>query len=135
MSTGIIKRYDYRKGFGFITEEQSGEDFFFHKSEWDANQPIKPGIPVLFDAKDSDKGPQAENVSPVNPEPVSDEKKAEKPATKSQEKPASARKGGKRGGELDARIERLESAVARGKLMNIVTLLVVAAFVVYSFVQ
>jgi cold shock CspA family protein len=66
MTKGIIKRFDFRKGFGFIADDKSGEDFFFHKSEWQGNGPIRKGLAVEFVIKESDKGPQAEAVTPLD---------------------------------------------------------------------
>ena len=65
MAKGIIKRYDFRKGFGFIEDDKNREDFFFHKSAWQGNRPIKKGLAVEFVTKESDKGPQAESVVPL----------------------------------------------------------------------
>ena len=65
MAQGIIKRYDFRKGFGFIADDKSGEDFFFHKSQWQGSNPIRKGMSVQFIGKDSEKGPQAETVIPL----------------------------------------------------------------------
>jgi len=66
MAKGIIKRYDFRKGFGFIADDKNGEDFFFHKSEWQGDGPIRQGLAVKFVDKDTDKGPQAESVIPLD---------------------------------------------------------------------
>ena len=66
MAKGIIKRYDFRKGFGFIADDKNGEDFFFHKSEWQGDGPIRQGLAVQFVDTDSDKGPQAESVIPLD---------------------------------------------------------------------
>ncbi|MAS81439.1 MAG: hypothetical protein CMF45_01970 [Legionellales bacterium] len=66
MAKGIIKRYDFRKGFGFINDDKNDEDYFFHRSEWKGDGPIRRGLAVKFIIKDSEKGPQAENVIPVN---------------------------------------------------------------------
>ena len=66
MANGIIKRYDFRKGFGFIVDDENGEDFFFHKSEWQGDGPIRKGLAVRFLDRDSEKGPQAESVTPLD---------------------------------------------------------------------
>ena len=66
MAKGIIKRYDFRKGFGFIADDKNGEDFFFHRSEWKGDGSIRQGLAVKFIIKDSDKGPPAESVIPLN---------------------------------------------------------------------
>ncbi|WP_084151568.1 cold-shock protein [Thiomicrorhabdus sp. Milos-T2] len=66
MAKGIIKRFDFRKGFGFIVDDKSGEDFFFHKTAWQGNGQIRQGVAVEFVTKDSEKGPQADNVMPLD---------------------------------------------------------------------
>lgn len=112
MAKGIIKRYDFRKGFGFITDDKNGEDFFFHKSEWQGDEPIRKGIAVKFVAKDSDKGSQAESVIPLdggNIKPVA--------------KPAS----------LEDRVASLESSVGTWKVLSFLALAGVIALAVEKF--
>lgn len=117
MSKGIIKRYDFRKGFGFITEDNSGDDFFFHKSEWQGEGPIRQGLKVNFSTKDSDKGPQAEAVTPLNGEAKSTPKAAPS-------KPA----------RLEDRVAALESSVTTWKVITVIALLGVVALGVERFV-
>lgn len=110
MANGIIKRYDFRKGFGFIADDKSGEDFFFHKSEWQGDGPIRQGIAVKFVGKDSDKGPQAETVIPLeggSRKPTSSNK-ADSPSAK----PAS----------LEDRLASLENSVVTWKVLSFIAL-------------
>lgn len=123
MAKGIIKRYDFRKGFGFISDDISGEDFFFHKSEWQGDGPIRQGLAVKFASKDSDKGPQAESVIPLdggskpsNSKKPANNKPAAKPAT------------------LDERVASLESSIVILKLVSFVALAGVVALAVKAFV-
>lgn len=120
MAKGTIKRYDFRKGFGFIADEKSGEDFFFHKSEWQGDGPIRQGLVVKFSPKDSDKGPHAESVSPAD----GSGKKASGNKTKTPGKPAS----------LDSRIASLESSVGMWKVVSFLALAGVIALAVDKFV-
>ncbi len=113
MAKGIIKRYDFRKGFGFIADDKSGEDFFFHKSEWQGDGAIRKGIAVKFVGRDSDKGPQAESVYPLD---GGKKKPAAKPAT------------------LEDRVASLESSVGLWKILSLVALVGVIALVVEKFV-
>ena len=125
MAQGTIKRYDFRKGFGFITDDKNDEDFFFHKSEWQGDGPIRKGIAVKFVDKDSDKGPQAESVFPLDgasSKPASKKKPAAKPVAKS--KPAS----------LEDRVASLESAVGTWKVLSFLALAGVIALVIEKFV-
>lgn len=115
MAKGIIKRYDFRKGFGFIADEKSGEDFFFHKSEWQGDGPIRKGLTVTFNGKESDKGPQAESVMPLDGD-------SKKPLSNT--KPAS----------LEDRVASLESAVGTWKVLSLVAFIGVIALVVEKFV-
>lgn len=117
MAKGIIKRYDFRKGFGFIADDKSGEDFFFHKSEWQGDGPIRQGLAVKFVGKDSDKGPQAESVIPVDG--GSRKPSNNKPATK----PAS----------LEDRVASLESSVGTWKVLSFIALAGVIALAVEKF--
>lgn len=119
MATGIIKRYDFRKGFGFIADENSGEDFFFHKSEWQGDGPIRKGLAVKFTDRDSEKGPQAESVYPIDGDsstPARNEKPAPKPIS------------------LEGRIASLESAVATWKVLSILALAGVIALAIGTLV-
>jgi cold shock CspA family protein len=113
MATGIIKRYDFRKGFGFIAEDKNGEDFFFHKSEWQGDGPIRKGITVKFVGKESDKGPQAESVTPLD---AGSKKSVAKPAS------------------LEDRVASLESAVGTWKVLSLLALAGVVALAVEMFV-
>ena len=119
MAQGIIKRYDFRKGFGFIADDKNGEDFFFHKSEWQGDGPIRKGIAVKFEDKDSDKGPQAESVIPLDgasSKPASKKKPATKPAS------------------LEDRVASLESAVGTWKVLSFLAVAGVIALMVERFV-
>jgi len=118
MAKGIIKRYDFRKGFGFIADDKSGDDFFFHKSEWQGNGPIRQGLAVKFAAKDSDKGPQAESVIPLeggSKKPSSNNKSATKPAS------------------LEDRVASLESSVGTWKVLSFIALAGLIALAVEKF--
>ena len=65
-STGTVKWFNDRKGFGFIKLE-SGEDVFVHYSalQGDGFKTLKEGETVEFDVIQGTKGPQAANVVKV----------------------------------------------------------------------
>jgi cold shock protein len=119
MAKGIIKRYEFRKGFGFIVDEKSGEDYFFHKSEWQGEGPIRKGIAVKFVNRESDKGPQAESVMPLD----GATKKASK-SPKPQAKPAT----------LEDRITSLESTVTTWKVLSLLAFAGVIALAVAKYI-
>jgi CspA family cold shock protein len=67
MQQGVIARL-MDKGYGFIQHEGSDKDLFFHAKElqnvdFDS---LKDGDKVEFEVTESDKGPQATNVSRVD---------------------------------------------------------------------
>ena len=66
MSTGIVKWFSERVGYGFIVPDDGGEDLFVHHSEIKAEgrASLNEGQKVEFDIKEGDKGPCATNVIP-----------------------------------------------------------------------
>ena len=60
---GTVKWFNDRKGFGFI-EYPGGNDVFVHYTaiQAEGRKTLREGQKVKFDIKESDKGPQAENV-------------------------------------------------------------------------
>jgi len=62
-TTGRVKWFDEKKGFGFI-ERESGNDVFVHfrAIKGDGFKTLEEGQGVEFDVEDGQKGPQAANV-------------------------------------------------------------------------
>ncbi len=60
MPQGTVKFFVESKGFGFITDSESGEDIFVHVSE--ISQELREGDNVRFEVKDGKKGLNATNV-------------------------------------------------------------------------
>ena len=64
--TGKVKFFNDSKGFGFIEQEQ-GPDVFVHVSAINGTgfKTLAEGQQVQFSVTDGEKGPQAENVTPL----------------------------------------------------------------------
>ena len=65
-TTGTVKWFNESKGFGFI-EQESGPDVFVHFSAINASgfKTLAEGQKVEFTVTQGQKGPQAENVTPL----------------------------------------------------------------------
>ena len=63
-STGRVKWFDEKKGFGFI-EQQDGKDVFVHfrAIQTPGFKTLAEGQEVQFDVEQGQKGPQAANVT------------------------------------------------------------------------
>ena len=65
-TTGTVKWFDEKKGFGFI-EREGGSDVFVHFKaiQNEGFKTLSDGQAVEFDVEDGQKGPQAANVTIV----------------------------------------------------------------------
>jgi len=63
---GTVKWFNDSKGFGFI-EQEGGKDVFVHFSSinGDGRKTLHEGQNVTMEVVEADKGPQAENVTPI----------------------------------------------------------------------
>ncbi len=66
MSTGTVKWFSERKGYGFIVPDESGEELFVHHSDikMDGYTTLKDGQKVEYEIGEGEKGPRATNVIP-----------------------------------------------------------------------
>lgn len=64
--TGTVKWFNDDKGFGFI-EQQGGPDVFVHFSSINGTgrKSLVEGQQVTFEVSQGQKGPQADNVTPL----------------------------------------------------------------------
>jgi len=62
MNTGRVKIWKSVEGWGFI-ESEDGEDYFFNISSIRSGQRVRENSKVKFDTEETQKGPQAVNVS------------------------------------------------------------------------
>lgn len=65
-TTGRVKWFDEKKGFGFI-EREDGNDVFVHfrAIQGDGYKTLAEGQEVQFDVEQGEKGPQAANVKVI----------------------------------------------------------------------
>ena len=64
MNNGTVKWFNSSKGFGFITNDQTGEEVFVHFSgiAGDGYKSLEDGQKVTFDTAQGARGLQAVNV-------------------------------------------------------------------------
>jgi CspA family cold shock protein len=65
---GRVKWYNVRKGYGFLLRG-AGEEIFFHRSNavGDAED-LKDGQWILYDVEETEKGPEATDIEPYEPQ-------------------------------------------------------------------
>jgi len=67
MARGTVKWFNDAKGFGFIAQDDGGDDVFVHFSaiQVEGFKALAEGQKVEFDIENGQKGPQARNVVPL----------------------------------------------------------------------
>ena len=64
MPTGKIKWFVPEKGYGFIEQDEGGQDLFVHHTETDGSV-LNDGQAVEFEIGEGRKGPCATNVKKI----------------------------------------------------------------------
>ena len=67
MPRGQVKWFSDQKGYGFIQQDNGGQDVFVHHSSitMDGFRSLAEGQAVEYELEDGPKGPKAVNVRPV----------------------------------------------------------------------
>ncbi|MCK6471326.1 MAG: cold shock domain-containing protein [Planctomycetes bacterium] len=67
MPTGKVKWFNDQKGYGFITPDDGDRDLFVHHTSILAEgfRTLSEGQAVEYEVEESDKGPKAAKVKPV----------------------------------------------------------------------
>lgn len=67
MPEGTVKWFNADKGFGFIAPAEGGDDLFVHFSEIQSSgyKTLDEGQRVSFEVGQGQKGPQAQQVTPL----------------------------------------------------------------------
>jgi cold shock protein len=67
MAQGTVKWFNAEKGFGFISQDDGGNDVFVHHSEIEASgfRSLDEGQRVQFEIRQGNKGQQATGVRAV----------------------------------------------------------------------
>ncbi|MHC5067371.1 MAG: cold-shock protein, partial [Planctomycetota bacterium] len=65
MPTGVVARFDPRRGYGFVVPDDGGEDVFVHQNniQMEGFRYLKPGEQVRYELEMGEKGYKAVDVA------------------------------------------------------------------------
>lgn len=74
MATGVVARFDPRRGYGFVIPDDGGEDVFVHQNNinMDGFRYLKPGEHVSYELEVGEKGLKAVQVNLLDERPPGD---------------------------------------------------------------
>ena len=59
---GTIRFFNHTKGFGFITDDEDGKDYFVHITDVTQDLQLEENMEVTFTLVDGERGPRAKEV-------------------------------------------------------------------------
>ncbi len=62
LTTGTVKFFNRRRGFGFIVRDDGGRDVYVNIVDVQGRTPLNEGDKVQFDIVEEERGPRAKNV-------------------------------------------------------------------------
>lgn len=67
MARGTVKWFSDKKGYGFITPDEGGDDLFVHYTniEEEGFRTLQEGQPVEYEPAEGEKGPEATKVRSI----------------------------------------------------------------------
>ena len=68
VTTGKVIRFDEFRGYGFVSQDEGGDDVFLHVNDLDFDKRlVTPGTPLEFVVEEGDRGLKATQVRIVGP--------------------------------------------------------------------
>jgi len=64
---GMVKFFNSKKGWGYITSDDDHQDYFFHYKSiiMDGYKNLIDGQKVSFDTEEDERGPRAKNIRKI----------------------------------------------------------------------
>ncbi|GID33229.1 cold shock domain-containing protein [Paractinoplanes brasiliensis] len=70
-AVGTVIRFDDFRGYGFIAPADGGEDVFFHANDFGGKRHLaQPGLRVMFETAQSDRGLKISSLTVLDEDPV-----------------------------------------------------------------